>query len=405
MGLSLPSHIYAHLWTHVFLLTALANLSALWFDAVWDRLPACSHWGGIPFFWGTNTMSIENSIAHRGTFSVLIRVLLGLVFLASTLAKTVDFANFVEHVSYYGVVEENMYLEGIAAVTIALEFILAVALLSGWRTRFILAVTAGVLMVFTALIAYAWTFNDLAECGCFGSFLSMTPAVSIGKNLVLLLLLPFAWPRPPLSASGPTAQQAPVARGRRRAWVFAAGCTVGILLALALEIGAYVVYVTFFHDHMIGNLEKRALAPSPPGTPMSYDWQVRDKTGKIIDMAAFEGRPLFLAFFSGSCPKCEAQLPSLERFYTAIKGDEIGFLAISTGEKEKIDAMLERQGCTFPVHTIAKERPPLFKRLQVPSGYVFSKEGELLYEQFDAARWDNPEFVAFLKGLAAPQKQ
>lgn len=344
-------------------------------------------------------MNTDDAGARPRAFPTLIRVLLGLLFLVSALLKVLDFSAFAEQVSYYGIVQEDTSLQVVAGATIALEVILGAALLAGWHARFVLAVTALVLVVFTGLIAYAWAFNDLEECGCFGSFLAVSPAMSIAKNVVLLLLLPFAWPR---TAVQPQLYQALPPKQHVRIRGFVAGCVVGIVLALVLEIAGFAIYAKFFHDHMIGNLEAKMLVPSPPGTPISFDWQALDREGNPVDMAVFKDKPLFVAFFSPSCVKCEAQLPSLQRFYTALDGTGIGFAAFSTREPEKVDAVLKRQGCTFSVYSLGEQRPPLFQQVQVPSAYLFSKDGTLVYEQFDAARWDDPAFVAFVKGLASP---
>jgi peroxiredoxin len=177
------------------------------------------------------------------------------------------------------------------------------------------------------------------------------------------------------------------------------GTIAGVILALVLEIAAFAAYAIFFRDRMIANLEKKMLAPSPPGTPMPYDWKIETLEDESVDMAAFEGKPLFLVFFSPSCPKCEAQLPGVQRLYDEVKGDGLAFVVVSTRDNEQLVPMLERRNCTFPVYTFGGKRPPLFKRVQVPSAYVFSPDGQLLYEQFDAARWDDPKFAAYLKSL------
>ena len=350
-------------------------------------------------------MSTNAAETRPGVFSVTIRMVLGLLFVASAVLKGLDFSAFAEQVSYYGIVREDMHLQVVAAATIAVEILLGGALLIGWHTRFMLAVSAVILVAFTGLIVYAWAFNDLKECGCFGSFLAMTPAMSVGKNVVLLLLLPFAWPRTgSATAASPIYQLSPATQPSRVKG-FVVGCVLGVLLTLALEVMAFLAYGAFFHDRIIANLEKKMMTPSPPGTPMPWEWQVRDQAGKPVDIASFQGKPLFVTFFSPTCPKCEAQLPSLERFYAAIAGDNIGFVAIATRESERLETVLKRQGCTFPVYTFGEKKPALFENVQVPSGFLFSKDGLLLYEQFESARWDDPAFVAFVKGLAPPQTQ
>jgi len=49
------------------------------------------------------------------------------------------------------------------------------------------------LVGFTVLILYAWAFEGLADCGCFGSFVKLTPGMSVLKNLVMMALIAVAW--------------------------------------------------------------------------------------------------------------------------------------------------------------------------------------------------------------------
>ncbi|HOD52403.1 MAG TPA: DoxX family membrane protein, partial [Candidatus Hydrogenedentes bacterium] len=101
-------------------------------------------------------MSTNAAETRPGVFSVTIRIVLGLLFVASAVLKGLDFSAFAEQVSYYGIVQEDMHLQVVAAATIAVEILLGGALLIGWHTRFMLAVSAVILVAFTGLIVYAW---------------------------------------------------------------------------------------------------------------------------------------------------------------------------------------------------------------------------------------------------------
>ncbi len=344
-------------------------------------------------------MSADLMGARPRLLPVVVRICLGLLFLVSAGLKAADFAAFAEQVSYYGIIEAETQVRALASLVIAIEIALGLVLLAGWWPRAVLPAIALLLLVFTGLILYAWLFNDLQDCGCFGSFFAMPPALSVAKNIVLLGLLPLAWPRAHSTAAAAVLYHAPSSTAARLK-AFFAGCAAGVLLALALEIGAFAVYSTFFREHMLSNLESKMLAPSPPGTPMPYDWELRDEAGEAVRLDEFKDRPLFLVFFSTSCPKCEAQLPSLQQFYTAIDDEAVAFVAVVAGNVDRLDDLLARQGCTFPVYRLGETRPPLFERFQVPSAFVFGKDGTLRYQQFDAARWEDPLFVAFINGLA-----
>ncbi len=120
-------------------------------------------------------------------------VLAGVVFLAGAFLKAMDFSMFTIQIFAYGVISDKSLLPVIAYCTLTLEMLLGCALLLGLRWRWLsYAVLEAVLLVFTGLIVYGWTFSNLKDCGCFGP-LEMSPGISIAKNVVLLFLGGIAW--------------------------------------------------------------------------------------------------------------------------------------------------------------------------------------------------------------------
>ncbi|NIA14904.1 MAG: hypothetical protein GWP08_12575 [Nitrospiraceae bacterium] len=120
-------------------------------------------------------------------------LLLGVVFLGGALAKALDVNLFVVQVSYYHVLENQTLLAMAALGTLWVETALGMALLLGYRLRGLTyAALLALLLVFTSLIAYAWVFYDLEDCGCFGP-IEISPGLSIAKNVVLALLGVVAW--------------------------------------------------------------------------------------------------------------------------------------------------------------------------------------------------------------------
>ena len=117
-------------------------------------------------------------------------ILLGVFFLLSALLKAASSLEFAVQISYYQIVRRPDVVRVLALVVIGFEATLGVAiivlaLVERWRRR-LLVVAALVLVGFTLLILWGWAFHDLADCGCFGKYLRMTPGWSVAKNVVLL---------------------------------------------------------------------------------------------------------------------------------------------------------------------------------------------------------------------------
>jgi uncharacterized membrane protein YphA (DoxX/SURF4 family) len=71
----------------------------------------------------------------------------------------------------------------------AVEVILGVAMLLNYRMRTTMWVTLLMIVFFTFLTFYAYKFDKVKECGCFGTFFVTTPKQSFYKDLVLLAMI------------------------------------------------------------------------------------------------------------------------------------------------------------------------------------------------------------------------
>ncbi len=74
---------------------------------------------------------------------------------------------------------------------IALEVVLGVALLVGWRKNFVLSLLLLLTLFFTFLTGYVLFSGKIRACGCFGDCIPLTPMQTFTKDLVLLALIIF----------------------------------------------------------------------------------------------------------------------------------------------------------------------------------------------------------------------
>lgn len=128
-----------------------------------------------------------------------IEFLLGIFFIGGALLKSgLIFSDsnidlFTRQIAGYGVLEARIVLESAALFTITIEMLLGLALLLALRHAMLSFATMQILLIgFSILIAYAWAFEGLEDCGCLGT-IEMTPPQSILKNLLLMALGAVAW--------------------------------------------------------------------------------------------------------------------------------------------------------------------------------------------------------------------
>jgi len=128
------------------------------------------------------------------TLATVSRWIVGLLFVLAAGLKALSAMDFAVQVSYYGIVRTPWVVLTVAVAVIGFEAGLGAGLLlrSGREGR-LLGVVAGVTVVFTGLIIYAWIWRNLQDCGCFGKYLKMTPGWSVFKNAVVLGLIALAW--------------------------------------------------------------------------------------------------------------------------------------------------------------------------------------------------------------------
>ncbi len=125
------------------------------------------------------------------------RVVIGLVFLASALAKLVYTEAFVQAVQAYEVLPATL-VRPVALTFPWLELLIGACLLAGLYTRPAALAAAALMVLFMGLMGLALLQGKQIDCGCFVGFISETVGPSaLIRDAVLLLLTPFAFFAPP----------------------------------------------------------------------------------------------------------------------------------------------------------------------------------------------------------------
>jgi hypothetical protein len=128
---------------------------------------------------------------------LVLRLLIGLILLATSSGKFLDLAGFAEIVGSYKVLPDLLRLP--AALALALtELELAILLLGGWYLRLVAAAVVALHVVFVLWLAAADLRGlEIENCGCFGVFWGrpltawtyLEDAVMLALSLGLVLAL------------------------------------------------------------------------------------------------------------------------------------------------------------------------------------------------------------------------
>lgn len=125
---------------------------------------------------------------------LILRILLGSVFVFSGIIKLYPIEPFEYNFVDLGVATWSS-APYIARGMISFEVCIGVLLIAGFRLRkFSLPVTIGTLIFFSMyLVIQLITKGNSDNCGCFGTFLAMTPVESMVKNVILLVVAVFLY--------------------------------------------------------------------------------------------------------------------------------------------------------------------------------------------------------------------
>ncbi|MBP7102975.1 MAG: DoxX family protein [Bacteroidales bacterium] len=119
-------------------------------------------------------------------------ILSACVFLISGFGKMFNVAAFGNLIVKYGF----PYASILAPLIVFLEIVVALFLLLSIYQKYTSLIAAILIVIFTALFAYANTFHGITDCGCFGSINKLSelpPYVVYIRNATLFILLLFVW--------------------------------------------------------------------------------------------------------------------------------------------------------------------------------------------------------------------
>lgn len=118
---------------------------------------------------------------------VVLKVLLGLMFVVSAILKLISIDQFEIYVYSYHFFSLNFSFL-VARAAIILEFVLGIWLISNYLHKLMWWGSVAMLGAYTLLLIYALFLGRTDNCHCFGELLPFNPKQSLVKNVVLMAL-------------------------------------------------------------------------------------------------------------------------------------------------------------------------------------------------------------------------
>lgn len=239
-------------------------------------------------------------------FRYTARLLVGVLFLFSSVGKLANVEAFGNLIVSYGFNWTSILAPGIAV----LELMLGLALVLDLFPRITVPVTLGMLVLFTGAFFYGNVVNGIEDCGCFGNleFMQMPVWVTYTRNALLLGLLVVGWE----PHSWEPAKASPWALG-----VFAIGT------AVALFFSGFTFQLPQFYQSRV-NRQHPLLNLDVAQTPLP----------QFIQTSPDSTYTLYV--FSYSCVSCINGLPALLEYQDPAICDRVIGLAVNEDKDNAI---------------------------------------------------------------------
>lgn len=173
-----------------------------------------------------------------------------------------------------------------------------------------------------------------------------------------------------------------------------------------------VLYFTGLHTVVLGTMQRALLwtglfdanvqevttTDGPALTETNYDLSLITPRGKQHKLNDFKGKVLFVNVWASWCPPCVAEMPTIESLYHEVSDNgDIQFLLISLDEEpEKAVTFMKSRDFPMPYYFPTSGMPEIFQSPYIPSTYVVSKEGKVIFKKEGIADYSSDVFKDWL---------
>lgn len=176
-----------------------------------------------------------------------------------------------------------------------------------------------------------------------------------------------------------------------------------------------VLYTTGLHTQVIGTMQRALLwtglmdakptevtDEGPFLSEQDYRFIMSTADDETLSLSDMHGSVIFVNVWASWCPPCIAEMPTIETLYTELGDHEgISFLLLSMDEDhERAVNFMENRGFTVPYQFPASPVPSAIRSTLLPTTYIISREGQVIYEKRGIADYSNPAFRDWLVELS-----
>jgi peroxiredoxin len=105
-----------------------------------------------------------------------------------------------------------------------------------------------------------------------------------------------------------------------------------------------------------------------------------DLDGEEVTLEDFLGKVILVNNWATWCPPCREEMPTLEAYYRAHKGQGFVLIGIEAGEPaEEVAEFIDQYNISFPIWLDPQNKAiSEFKNMALPSSYVINPKGDIV---------------------------
>ena len=143
-----------------------------------------------------------------------------------------------------------------------------------------------------------------------------------------------------------------------------------------------------------------------PSLPRAPEFSLRDADGKSHRLSQHRGKVVLINFWATWCPPCRHEMPSMQRAWDRLRGEDFMVLAVNVGEDEDtVFAFSFATGVTLDFPILLDRDSAAIKAWPVralPTSFILDREGRIVYRAVGGREWDDPRLLEKIRALIKP---
>ena len=142
-------------------------------------------------------------------------------------------------------------------------------------------------------------------------------------------------------------------------------------------------------------------SPLKLGLP-APDFMFPGLDGKMVSLSDYRGHVVLVNVWATWCPPCVDEMPSMERLYKELKGENFEILAVSIDAlgTKAVAPFMKKYNLSFPALMDSDATiKTLYQTTGVPESFIVNQEGFLVQKIIGPRDWATPAVVGFFRDL------